>query len=706
MKMHGMKCIRFALLAAATAHVGSLFAYDTYYWVDSGNHDMAAAANWRLNSATGEVPATFPPTLDTATSGSTHPLLRVPAGSTLSLPNSSSLTVNWLGVIDANADCTIDLGSASKTLYLFGGSDAAMWIGYNSPNGQKVLFRSGTIAKYDGTVRRNNIRIGAAVGSRGALASFIADGPSARISNMQVSLDSGNVLFCLTNGATHITTANNAIFLSTGVSNATYRVAGAGSLFAMSNGNRALMIGDAAPANPPVRSGSSFEVLDGGVVSNVYGAVGNNSGWHRAVVDNATWYVNNTIGVGSGANADFNRLEFRNNAKFLLAPGANANNNQLTIGGSGHGNILSVSDSEFIATTVHVGRYRGSSDNRAVFTNATLSSSMQVLVGGRSNEGGSVASTNNAAEFVDCELGSESSPALTIIAGSGMDACSNRVDLVRTRWYPKSSYMAVGGEMDSSSIRPTNQCYNVMRLDRSLVSFPANYFYLGRNGDYNRLELANASTVSVANLVVGFSRAGQALPTISNSIRIGEDSLVEVSQNMFFYPKNAKMVLDDGTFRAVSVINWHYYYSESQGKVMDTLAAAEADGVTFDTEIEFKGSHPRFESTNAGRSLGFDASVHLSFALPESPYAEAAIYGAYDVSFVNVASYSFNLDGVGLYGGKYTIAEAARNLTVGTAELERMNAALPSTRKAKIYVEGKKLVLRVGSNAGLAIIFK
>ncbi|MBR2839530.1 MAG: hypothetical protein IKE55_12145, partial [Kiritimatiellae bacterium] len=98
---------RFALLVAFAMCAGSLFAYDTYYWVDSGDHDMAAAANWRLNSATGDVPATFPPTLDTATSGNTHPLLCMPTGSTLSLPNNDTLTVNWMSVQDANAECSI-----------------------------------------------------------------------------------------------------------------------------------------------------------------------------------------------------------------------------------------------------------------------------------------------------------------------------------------------------------------------------------------------------------------------------------------------------------------------------------------------------------------------------------------------------------------------------------------------------------------------
>ena len=207
-----------AALALNCVCASGSFAYDTYYWVDSGDHDMAAAKNWRLNSATGEVPATFPPTLDTATSGSTHPLLSIPAGSTLSLPNNNSLTVNWLGVIDANADCTIDLGSASKTLTLFGGSDAAFWIGHNNPNGQRVVLKSGTISRYTGTTRRNNIRLGAGVTSRGKVASFVADGDSARIVDMQAGLESGNVVFCLTNGATFLTSQANAIWHSTAVS--------------------------------------------------------------------------------------------------------------------------------------------------------------------------------------------------------------------------------------------------------------------------------------------------------------------------------------------------------------------------------------------------------------------------------------------------------------------------------------------------------
>ena len=136
---------RFVILAAVAMCAGDLLAYDTYYWVDSGDHDMAAVANWRLNSATGEVPATFPPTLDTATSGSTHPLLCMPTGSTLSLPNNDTLTVNWMSVQDANAECSINLGAASKILYLFGGGDASFWVGGNYPNGQKATLISGTL---------------------------------------------------------------------------------------------------------------------------------------------------------------------------------------------------------------------------------------------------------------------------------------------------------------------------------------------------------------------------------------------------------------------------------------------------------------------------------------------------------------------------------------------------------------------------------
>ena len=310
----GRMSIAAALSAVALAFCsGFALAYDTYYWVDSGDHDMASAANWRLGGATGEAPATFPPTLDTATGGATHPMLRVPGDSTLSLPNSGSLTFNWLGFLDANANCTINLGSVSKTLYMFGGGDASMWIGGNTPSGQRVTLKSGTLARYSGTTRRNNIRMGAAVGNRGVLATFVADGPDARISDMQASLGSGNILFCLTNGATMTSAQGNAVSIDTGVSNAVFRVTGEGTVFAMTDaGKRAFMLGDAAAAVPPVRSGGTVEVLDGAVVSNIYGAVGNNSGWHSAVVDAGRWYACNTLTVGSNANAEHNSLIIRN----------------------------------------------------------------------------------------------------------------------------------------------------------------------------------------------------------------------------------------------------------------------------------------------------------------------------------------------------------------------------------------------------------
>ena len=154
------------------------------------------------------------------------------------------------------------------------------------------------------------------------------------------------------------------------------------------------------------------------------------------------------------------------------------------------------------------------------------------------------------------------------------------------------------------------------------------------------------------------------------------------------------------------MINWHNYWSKTQNKNVDNLNDAEADGVTFDTEIKFMGSNPRFEFTNSGRDLGFDASVKLSFELPDAPYANAAIYGARNVNFANVADYSFDLSGVGAQGGKYVLAEAAGTLTVNSAELARMNAALPSTRKARVYVSGKQLILRVGSTLGLSLIVK
>lgn len=216
----------------------------------------------------------------------------------------------------------------------------------------------------------------------------------------------------------------------------------------------------------------------------------------------------------------------------------------------------------------------------------------------------------------------------------------------------------------------------------------------------------NSSTLVANNLQIGDYTATQLRPTSGNMLYVGKDSLVRAISHLIVYPERARIVIDDGTFRAESVINWHNYWSKTQNKNVDNLNDAEADGVTFDTELKFMGENPRFEFTNSDRDLGFDAGERLSFVLPELPYANAAIYGARNVNFTNVADYSFDLSGVGVQGGKYVLAEAANALNVNAAELERMNAALPSTRKARIYVSGKQLVLRVGSTLGLSVIIK
>ena len=705
--MNGCQSKKFvAALAINCVCVSGLFAYDTYYWVDSGDHDMAAAANWRLNSATGEVPATFPPTLDTATSGSTHPLLRMPTGSTLALPNYSSLTVNWIGVFDANADCTIDLGSASKTIYLFGGSDASFWIGQNNPNGQRVTLKSGTIQKYDGTTRRNNIRLGGAVASRGALTTFAADGADARLVNMAVNLDSGNVLFCITNGATFLSAQANAANIGTGVSNAVFRVAGAWSLFAMTDRNkRGVMMGDAVPAATPVKSGGTIEVLDGGVVSNIWGAVGNNSGHHSVLVDNGNWYACGDLSIGANAKSDNNCMVVRNNSRFVRADGITSAS--VTVGDSGHGNSLYVEDSDFEANVLYVGYKDGASGNSAVFSNVSFLASTTAYVGGKTEKGSALYATNNSMSLIDCRIGSAESPSVDIVVGSGVYACSNRLDLMRTEWYPAGAYFGVGGAAATSTVSPTNQWFNVLRLDdHSLVSYPVNYVYFGRGGCSNRLEVVNSSTFAAYNLQIGDYTAKQLRPTSGNLLHVGKDSLVRVASNLIVYPERARIVIDDGTFRAESIINWHNYWSKTQGKVVDNLNDAETDGVTFDTEIKFIGSKPRFEFANAGRELGFDAGERISFELPESPYADAVIYGAQNVRFANVAGYSFDLSAVGQAGGKYILAEAAGTLTVNSAELARMNAALPLARKARIYVDGKQLILRVGSTFGFTVIVK
>ena len=193
-------------------------------------------------------------------------------------------------------------------------------------------------------------------------------------------------------------------------------------------------------------------------------------------------------------------------------------------------------------------------------------------------------------------------------------------------------------------------------------------------------------------------------------IYVGKDSLVKILGSLSIFPERAKIVMDSGTLSVGHVVNWHYYYSTELGKIVSELDYVEAEGVTFDTEVEFKGSKPRLELTrvddNKDIYLSFDAAVRLSFELPELPYTNAAIYGAEIVEFKRVANYSFDLSKVGKTGGKYVLAEAGGSLKITDEELARMNDALPSGRSARIYVSGKQLILSVRGTYGLRMIVK
>ena len=61
---------------------------------------------------------------------------------TLSLPNDDGLTLQDLILQKANQEVELGLG-VNKVLKLFGCADAAIWVGGNYPNGQKVTLRSG-----------------------------------------------------------------------------------------------------------------------------------------------------------------------------------------------------------------------------------------------------------------------------------------------------------------------------------------------------------------------------------------------------------------------------------------------------------------------------------------------------------------------------------------------------------------------------------
>ena len=757
--------LKLALVFCTTMCLGELLAFDTYYWQDSGNHDLADAANWRLN---GEVPQSFPPDLNTTITNSTQPLLRFKGKSELNLPNRDSLTLNWLGFLDANDECLIDLGNISKTLYLFGGRDACIWIGDNYPSGQKVTLKSGTIQRCDGATRRSNIRMGAVNTHRGALASFVADGEDARIVDMTANLDSGNVLFCLTNGATFLSAQKDAISIASSTSNAIFRVAGEGSLFAMTVGSqRAINLGGAFPSGTAVKYGGAIEVLDGGTVSNVLAVIGYKSGYHSALVDNGNWYAygdnnNSSLNIGSNNTSSNNCVVVRNKSRFVRAQGASrasvyvgdggsgnslsvedsvfeattlyigddntSDNNSVVVrnksrfapaqgassasvyvGNCGHGNSLSVEDSVFEATSLRIGWKDGASGNSAVFSNATFLSSMVAHIGGETLVSDAVYATNNVMALIDCKVGTSEAPAVDICIGSGVYACSNRLELVRSEWHPAGASLAVGGASGSSSVTASNQFFNVLRLDdNSFVSYTNNnkYVYLGSRGCSNRLEVLNSSVFNASLLQIGESYASQLRPTSGNMVYVGKDALVRVSSRLRIYPKCAQIVVEDGTFRAENYIEWHYYYSKTQGKLVDNLNDVEADGVTFDTGIELKGAKPRFEFTNAGRDLSFNASVRIAFELPELPYPNAAIYGAKGVEFKRVANYSFDLSKVGKAGGKYVLAEAGDLLKITDEELARMNAALPSGRSARIYVSGNQLILRVRGTYGLRMIVK
>jgi len=274
-------------LAGVAVLAGSVFAADNYYWHDTeGDHDIANRLNWTKNNQT-TVPDAFPPPLDTATSGSTHPVIDFKTGGLLALSNNTELTLQDMDFMTANTDWTIDLGHKSKTIKLFGDCNAAAWVGGNDPNGHRVTLKRGTLARYQSTQRHASIRLGASRYLNRKTSYFRVDGPDARINGLMADIQSENCEFCVTNGGTVLISGGYGCRMNPRLPNSRYIVSGAGSLLQASKGVECFFFGDGA-SNPDSQAGG-LVINDGGAVAGARGIIGNRSSNFYVLMDNGSW---------------------------------------------------------------------------------------------------------------------------------------------------------------------------------------------------------------------------------------------------------------------------------------------------------------------------------------------------------------------------------------------------------------------------------
>lgn len=421
-------------------------------------------------------------------------------------------------------------------------------------------------------------------------------------------------------------------------------------------------------------------------------------------------------GTVEGANCCNNRLEIRD-----CAPDSSKTFSVYLSNSAGGSNSVLMADGSYAMGSVVLGRM-GCGRNEFVATNCTIGGTFEI--GGNAGVVAS-ATSGNRVRFIDCTLGTPENRTVTFqVANSnkGYPSVSNRVELVNSTWYNNATYCGIGGWNGNSR----GNDFNAMIVDAGSTAVATNGtdgFRVGGFGFWNRLEVKNGSTFLAESIYLGYTHAGYAF-TGTNTLYVGKDSLVWTPSILQMCPGGNIVEIEDGTLRA-KFLRFCYYYSNIKKTTDDNMARAEEEfgkpaGEIWGNRFIFRGTKPVLrcphdDSTDGANRTGdeFDRSCIVTFELPEEPYANPPLQSSLRVAFYDGAVVTFDLSKVGIEGGKYVLADMteAGTLTVSADQLAAMQANLTAAatavgRKAKIYVDGKKLVCKVNSNLGTLLIIR
>lgn len=701
----------FALICAvAFAEVTG--AVDVYLWQGTaGDGDLANKANWTLN---GSVPETFPPALDTATSGSTHPVFQFDRGGTLALPTQDTLTLQDMVFLGPDTSWTIDLGSREKTLALFGYANAALWLGGNLPDGQRVTVKSGLITRAADAQRNRILRLGAGYTNGTKPSSVTFDGAEAVLSNLVVQVDSPNAVFCLTNGACAFMNESHAFRLNNRTSGGGIRISGEGTVVSQSNaGHNTFLFGDAAPTAD--EAAGILEITDGARVTNANACIGRRGGNFTMRMDRGA-FSGGSITLAEMASSTNNALLVQNASRLAL-------NNTLFLGLEGGRNRAVVADSTLTAGTVALGR-KGLGHNALLVTNGVLQCAVEL--GGNAGVA-AAASDGNVARFVDTTLGTADAPSVTFQIGDscqGLPSSSNRVELVRSTWPNRATYLGIGGWGGGAVGRNGNA---MVVDDHSTVScLGADGIVVGGFGFGNRLEVKDGSRLDAHGVLLGRTAKEHDLIG-TNVLFVGKGATIDIRTILQLCPGGNEVIVESGSLTA-NYLRLHYFYSEAQQKAVDGLEAAEGEYGRLAKEIwgsrfVFRGGRPIMRVPNDANGTGswtaclFDRSCRVEFELPACAYEQAVLQSSVGVRFEEGVAYRFDLSHVSRERGRqdYPLASAGAS---GTLELkgrafEEMATALAVASgreglRAKLHLsaDGKTLLVRVTPRRGLAVILR